>query len=68
MIAIDTYTAWYMSIMRHFITLTWWCFQRHPRNPIHYNPQYPRHNQLVCNIILHLLNNRIILLWMMTTN
>jgi len=31
-------------------------------------PWYPKQNQLVCNIILHLLNTRIILLWKMIAN
>ena len=60
--------TWYMSITRCFITLIWSCFPRRLFNPMHYAPQYLKQIRLVYNIFLQLLNTRLILLWMMTSN
>jgi len=67
-INIDTYMTWYLSITSCFIIPIRSHFLRHPCNSMHYASWYLRQNWLVCNIALYLLNIRLILLWMMTTN
>jgi len=53
MIDVDTYMRCYLSITLCFIIPTWLCFLKCPCNSMHYAPRYPRHNCLVCNIVLH---------------
>jgi hypothetical protein len=59
-IDIDTWMTWYLFITRHLITLTWLRFPIHPQTRCTMPPRYPRHKQLVWNIVLHLLNTIII--------
>jgi hypothetical protein len=67
MIDINTYITWYLHITC-FITPTWLCFPRCPCKLKHYAPRYLKQNRLICNIVLYLLNTKINLLWIMTTN